>query len=45
MSPGANRRSVLRFTALVLGMFGFGFALGPLYGALCKLTGWNGTWN
>ena len=41
----ATRRSTLRFSLLVLGMFGFGFAIGPLYGALCKLTGWNGAWN
>ena len=47
MSPTgkANRRSVLRFTALVIGMFGFGFALGPMYTVMCKLTGWNGQWN
>lgn len=41
----ANRRSALRFCALVLGMFGFGFALGPLYTVMCQLTGWNGKWN
>lgn len=42
--PGV-RRSTLRFTALVMVMFGFGFALGPMYSALCRLTGWNGSWN
>lgn len=26
-------------------MFGFGFALGPAYSALCRITGWNGSWN
>lgn len=41
----AVRRSAIKFSLVVVGMFGFGFALGPLYSALCKITGWNGTWN
>lgn len=44
MSRGA-RLSTLRLSLVVVGMFGFGFALGPLYSALCQLTGWNGAWN
>lgn len=44
MSP-ETRKSTLRLTAVVIGMFGFGFALGPLYTALCQITGWNGAWN
>lgn len=37
-----RRRSVLRFAAVTAGMFGFGFALVPLYGAVCDLVGFNG---
>ena len=37
-----RRRHFLRLSAATLGMFGFGFALVPLYGALCDLTGFNG---
>lgn len=44
MNTGA-RRQTLRLCLLVLGMFGFGFALGPLYSAICKATGFNGQWN
>lgn len=32
----------LKLVAVVIGMFGFGFALGPLYDAVCKVTGING---
>jgi cytochrome c oxidase assembly protein subunit 11 len=38
----ANRRVVTRLAVLVLGMFGFGFALVPLYDVLCQVTGLNG---
>lgn len=38
----ANRRSALRLTLAVIGMFGFGYALVPLYNVLCELTGLNG---
>lgn len=40
-SPGANpkRRTVWLLSLLVLGMFGFGFALVPLYDLLCQVTG------
>ncbi len=34
-----NRRTTLLLAGLVLGMFGFGFAMVPLYGFLCKVTG------
>ena len=44
MTP-ESRKSTLRLTAVVIGMFGFGFALGPMYTALCQITGWNGAWN
>lgn len=38
---GAHR-STLWLSLLVVAMFGFGFALGPMYSALCKVSGWNG---
>ena len=34
-----NRRTALTLGLLVFGMFGFGFALVPLYDVLCKVTG------
>jgi cytochrome c oxidase assembly protein subunit 11 len=37
-----QRRHVLRLSALTVAMFGFGFALVPLYDVLCDLTGFNG---
>lgn len=36
------RRTGWKLAAVVLFMFGFGFALVPLYGAICRLTGLNG---
>ena len=36
------RRGSWKLAAVVLFMFGFGFALVPLYGAICQLTGLNG---
>ena len=41
MSP--SRRHVLRLAVLTLAMFGFGFALIPLYGLVCDLTGSSGS--
>ena len=41
-SVKSGRRHFLRLTAATVAMFGFGFALVPLYGALCDLTGFNG---
>jgi cytochrome c oxidase assembly protein subunit 11 len=38
----SNRRTVLKLALVVAAMFGFGFALVPLYGAICQLTGLNG---
>ena len=37
-----TRRGVLRLCGLTAGMFVFGFALGPLYSAICEATGFNG---
>lgn len=34
-----NRRTLLLLGGLALGMFGFGFAMVPLYGLLCQVTG------
>ncbi len=34
-----NRRTLLLLSALVLGMFGFGFAMVPLYNLFCQVTG------
>lgn len=39
------RRSVWRLSGLAIGMFAFGFALGPLYSAICEATGFNGKYN
>ncbi len=38
----ANRRSAGRLGLVVLAMFGFGFALVPLYDVFCEITGLNG---
>ncbi|WP_432463897.1 MULTISPECIES: cytochrome c oxidase assembly protein [unclassified Agarivorans] len=38
----AHRRLVLRLLLVVVAMFGFGFALVPLYDVFCKVTGING---
>ena len=38
----ANRRIAARLGVVVVAMFGFGFALVPLYDAFCSLTGLNG---
>ena len=37
-----NRRSAMRLAALTLAMFGFGFALVPIYDVFCEITGLNG---
>lgn len=37
-----SRQHGLRLVVVVVAMFGFGFALGPIYDALCKVTGLNG---
>ena len=38
----ANMRVVRRLAFVVVGMFGFGFALVPLYNVFCDITGLNG---
>lgn len=38
-----KRRHTLRLSAMTAGMFAFGFALMPLYGLVCDLTGFSGS--
>ena len=38
----ANNRTTRRLLLIVVAMFGFGFALAPMYSALCKAFGING---
>jgi cytochrome c oxidase assembly protein subunit 11 len=38
----ANRRTTTKLLLVVLGMFGFGYALVPLYNVFCDITGANG---
>jgi len=45
MSAQANRRLIRRLLLIVGGMFGFGFALVPLYNVFCDITGLNGKTN
>ncbi|WP_166422533.1 cytochrome c oxidase assembly protein [Paraglaciecola sp. 20A4] len=40
--PSSNAKMVGKLLVVVLGMFGFGFALVPLYDVFCDLTGLNG---
>src|SRR5687768_1287366 len=43
MSASQRHRSLtFKLTLAVLAMFGFGYALVPLYGMLCEITGLNG---
>ena len=37
-----KRRTAARMVLIVIGMFGFGYAMVPLYNVLCELTGLNG---
>ncbi|MFQ3234761.1 MAG: cytochrome c oxidase assembly protein subunit 11 [Paraglaciecola sp.] len=37
-----NNKLIVKLLAVVVGMFGFGFALVPLYDVFCDLTGLNG---
>lgn len=41
-NKAARQRSLLEMAVFTLAMFGFGFAMVPLYNALCELTGLNG---
>jgi cytochrome c oxidase assembly protein subunit 11 len=36
-----NRTLVVKLVVVAIGMFGFGFALAPMYSKLCELTGLN----
>ena len=38
----ANRKTAARLAVVVLAMFGFGYALVPLYDVLCEITGLGG---
>ena len=40
-----QKRLLLVLTLMVVGMFGFGFALVPIYNSLCKTLGINGKTN
>lgn len=40
--PGSNVKLVSVLSVLVVGMFAFGYALGPLYDVLCAVTGIGG---
>ena len=40
--PRNNKKATLRLVALAIGMFGFAFALVPLYNVICEITGLNG---
>lgn len=42
MPNRTNNKVILRLIVAVFGMFGFGFALVPLYNVLCDVTGLNG---
>jgi cytochrome c oxidase assembly protein subunit 11 len=42
MSSAPDRYLVLKVAALGLAMFGFGFALVPLYDVFCEITGFGG---
>jgi len=41
-TAGSNQKLVKRLLFAVVGMFGFGFAMVPLYNVLCDITGLNG---
>ena len=41
-TAGANRRLTLKLLGVAVFMFGFGFALVPIYNAFCEITGING---
>jgi cytochrome c oxidase assembly protein subunit 11 len=41
-AQNSSNRMVLRLLAVAVGMFGFGFALVPLYTVFCEITGLNG---
>jgi cytochrome c oxidase assembly protein subunit 11 len=41
-TPNNNKRLAIILVSVAIGMFGFGYALVPLYNALCKNLGLNG---
>lgn len=41
-SASANKRLAVKLLAVTLAMFGFGYALVPLYDVICDITGLNG---
>ncbi|MFT4676089.1 MAG: cytochrome c oxidase assembly protein subunit 11 [Patiriisocius sp.] len=41
-SQQATKTTAIKLVAVVVGMFGFGFALVPLYDLICEVTGLNG---
>lgn len=43
--PNENRALTLRLLVLVVGMFGFGYLLVPLYDVFCEITGFGGRTN
>ena len=45
MAVKNHAKLMVLLTAIVLGMFGFGFALVPIYNSLCKTLGINGKTN
>ncbi|MBI2992930.1 MAG: cytochrome c oxidase assembly protein [Gammaproteobacteria bacterium] len=42
MNLDANRKTALKLAGCALAMFGFGYALVPIYDAFCDITGLNG---
>ncbi len=38
----ANRQLLIKLVVVVIGMFGFGYAMVPLYNVICDITGLNG---
>ena len=36
-----NKTMLTKLAVITLGMFGFGFALVPIYNAICEVTGLN----
>ena len=41
MSRGENLKMLRKLAIVAAGMFGFGYALGPLYKHICEITGIN----
>jgi len=41
-NQNSNRKLIITLSAIAIGMFGFAFALVPLYNAMCKTLGING---